>query len=1053
MLGGDAATILGHADAEATKLGLDADATRLGIDPGATRLGFDADATRLGLDPDATQLTPPPRPDSEVTRITPIGPDTGATRLGGPGLTEVTRLSHSPTPPPPPGAHPSGENGPLGIGEEFGRYTIVRMLGIGGMGAVYQAWDKELEVVVALKVIRPEITQDPVAEAEIERRFKRELLLARQVTHRNVVRIHDLGEIRAIKYITMSYVDGTDLATLIKRVGRLPIPKVLKIMRSVVSGLVAAHAAGVVHRDLKPANIMIDSHGEALIMDFGIARSTGGPGELPASADAHGAPPAGIKATGKYTDATVLGAIVGTIEYMAPEQARAEPVDQRADIYATGLILYDMLTGKRRAGGAVTALDELKTRMEGPPAPIKTAVPEVPEAVAALIARAVEPDAAKRFQTTTELEAALERLDENGVPKPIKRSFNVPIIAAVVALAAVAAGGAWWYSVANAPPKEQQAISIAIADLENRTGDPTFDRTLEPTLRRALEGAGFITAYDRNGIQRTLNIAIEGKLDEAATREIAVKQGLGAVLAGAIEKQGNSYSLSLKATKPVEGTVLADFSKRAASKEAVLTAATDLVASIRKKLGDTESDANPLFAKASLSASSLEVVRLYSLAMEAVTKNKFEDARTHLLKAVEIDPDFGVGYQVLAVVSRNLNQPEEAQRYIDKAISQIDHMTEREQFSTRGMLFRIQGDNAQCAKEYGAMVARFKADVIGRNQRANCEVQLRHLQSAVDEMTEVVKIIPMRAAFRVNLALYSNYNGDFETGLTQGLKVLEISGGPDPYGSVAVAMAHTAKGSFAEAAETYRAAIPLGGVAAAFAHSGLGDLSIVEGRYAEAIKTLRDAAAADAANAARAARKVVAQAYAELLRGQKAAAIAAADKALTMSQSFKIRFLAGRIFVEAGKPEKAKPLIDSLSKELQPEPQAYAKTLEALVAIHSSDPRPAVKLLTEANELLDTWIGHFDMGRAYLATKQFPQAESEFSRATKRRGEALSLFLDEEATFGYFPVVHYYLGQARQGMNMGSAAESYQAYIDLRGKASEDALLADTRRRLAALKK
>jgi tetratricopeptide (TPR) repeat protein len=269
-------------------------------------------------------------------------------------------------------------------------------------------------------------------------------------------------------------------------------------------------------------------------------------------------------------------------------------------------------------------------------------------------------------------------------------------------------------------------------------------------------------------------------------------------------------------------------------------------------------------------------------------------------------------------------------------------------------------------------------------------------------------------------------------------------------------MAQTAKGNFAEAAETYRAAIPLGGVATAFAVSGLGDLAIVQGRYAEAIKILGDGAAAEAKNprtTARAATKLVAQAYAELMRGQKAAAIAAADKALGLSQNVKIRFVAGRIFVEAGKPEKAKPLIESLSKELQPEPQAYGKTLEALVAIHGKDPRPAIKLLTEANELLDTWIGHFDMGRAYLATKQYPQAESEFSRANKRRGEALSLFLDEEATYGYFPAVHYYWGQARQGQSLGSAAESYQTYIDLRGKAGEDALLADARRRLAALKK
>src|SRR5262249_43486907 len=173
---------------------------------------------------------------------------------------------------------PSGsiENGPLKPGQVFGpRYHIIRLLGIGGMGAVYQAWDAELGVAVAIKVIRPDAIADPTAAAEVERGFKRELLLARQVTHKNVVRIYDLGTIDGIKYITMSYVAGEDLATILKREGQLPVARALAIARHVVSGLVAAHHADIVHRDLKPANIMIDSKGEALIMDFGIARSTG----------------------------------------------------------------------------------------------------------------------------------------------------------------------------------------------------------------------------------------------------------------------------------------------------------------------------------------------------------------------------------------------------------------------------------------------------------------------------------------------------------------------------------------------------------------------------------------------------------------------------------------------------------------------------------------------------------------------------------------------------------------------------------------------------------
>src|SRR5262249_39659155 len=157
------------------------------------------------------------------------------------------------------------------------RYHVIRLLGIGGMGAVYQAWDSELGVAVAIKVIRPEATVDPAAAADVERRFKRELVLARQGTHKNVARTHDLGEINGIKYITMRYVDGSDLATTLRHAGQLATSRALHIARGIVAGLAAAHKAGVVHRDLKPANIMIEADsGEAVIMDFGIARSTGG---------------------------------------------------------------------------------------------------------------------------------------------------------------------------------------------------------------------------------------------------------------------------------------------------------------------------------------------------------------------------------------------------------------------------------------------------------------------------------------------------------------------------------------------------------------------------------------------------------------------------------------------------------------------------------------------------------------------------------------------------------------------------------------------------------
>ena len=187
------------------------------------------------------------------------------------------------------GARPKEPRGPLNPGQQFGsRYHILRQLGIGGMGAVYQAYDQELEVAVALKVIRPEVTRDATAAQDIERRFKQELLLARQVTHKNVVRIHDLGEIDGIKYITMPYIKGADLATVL-RDERLPVMGVMALARQIAAGLQAAHDAGVVHRDLKPANVMIDGDdNHAIIMDFGIARSTSRVGSVPAPSTASG---------------------------------------------------------------------------------------------------------------------------------------------------------------------------------------------------------------------------------------------------------------------------------------------------------------------------------------------------------------------------------------------------------------------------------------------------------------------------------------------------------------------------------------------------------------------------------------------------------------------------------------------------------------------------------------------------------------------------------------------------------------------------------------------
>jgi len=401
----------------------------------------------------------------------------------------------------------------------------------------------------------------------------------------------------------------------------------------------------------------------------------------------------------------------------------------------------------------------------------------------------------------------------------------------------------------------------------------------------------------------------------------------------------------------------------------------------------------------------------------------------------------------MAAMSRNLGNPQDAEKYTKEALRYLDGMTERERFNARGMLYIGTGDYQQCVKEYEDLVARYTADVYARNRLALCSTHLRDMRKAVDEMREVVKIVPKRAVFRVNLALYESYGGDFQTGEREARAAQEL--GNPQWGLFSLAFAQLGQGQMPRAVETYQELAKINGQGASQAASGLGDLATYEGRFSDAARILGQGATADltSSNADRAAAKFASLAYAHLLRGQKGAAVAAAEKALLNSQAVKIRFLAARVLVEADQLAKARPLIAGLASEIQTEPQAHAKILEGDAFLKSGDPRQAIKILTEANGLLDTWIGHFDLGRAYLDAGLFAQADSEFDRCIKRRGEALSLFIDEEPTYGYLPPVYYYQGRAREGLKTEGFAESYREYLNIRSQSKEDPLLPDVRRR------
>ena len=319
------------------------------------------------------------------------------------------------------------------------------------------------------------------------------------------------------------------------------------------------------------------------------------------------------------------------------------------------------------------------------------------------------------------------------------------------------------------------------------------------------------------------------------------------------------------------------------------------------------------------------------------------------------------------------------------------------------------------------------------------------MPQAVEEMRQVVKILPNRALYRENLALYADYSGDFQTAEQE----IRAMAKPGLFALLALAFAQVGQGQVPAAAETYRGLSAVDDEGRSYTQSGLADLAVYEGRYADAEKLLKLAADEDlkAKIPDKAASKFAALAGVRSLQQKKTEAVGASEQALANSQAVKIRFLAAQALIEAGSLAKARALSKGLASELQAEPQAYAAILEGLDALSRKDARQAIKLLTTANTMLDTWIGHYHLGRAYLEAGVFPQADSEFDRCLNRRGEALALFLDEEPTYGIFPNVYYYQGRVREGLKSTNFADSYRAYLAIRGASTDDPFVAEARRR------
>jgi tetratricopeptide (TPR) repeat protein len=517
-----------------------------------------------------------------------------------------------------------------------GRYRIVSRLGFAAVGEVWRADDLVLGTPVAVKVI-------PAPSAEVRGHILNEVRLARQITDPAVRRVFDVGEEGNDVFCTMELIDGEDLGTLLKRVGRLPAEKVRDIGRQILSGLAAAHALGVLHRDVRPANILIDQYGAVCITDFAI---------------------------GVSPDRALEQVAAGDVNYLAPEQlVPGGQVSERTDLYAVGAVLYELLVGEP---------PPRNTSSSGPPRPSQR-VSDVDPALEQTIVRAMSRDARDRPASAAAMRAALEAKRTTRPTARLTPWIAGAALAAIVGLLAV---------VSSRLLPRAQALSdrdtIVLADFVNNTGDPVFDGTLKVALSVALEQSPFLKVYPEVSVRDTLRLmqrSADAPITRTLARDIAQREQLKALVAGSIVSLGSHYAIALEAVDAQTGDSMAREQVEVPSKEEVLTALGTATSSFREKLGESLASVRRFDAPLPrATTSSLEALHAYALALDEGRLVPRVEAIPHLQRAIELDPNFAMAHALLSGVYANTGRFAEAPRYAQRAFELRDRVSERERF-------------------------------------------------------------------------------------------------------------------------------------------------------------------------------------------------------------------------------------------------------------------------------------------------------------------------------------------------------------------------------------
>jgi len=578
-----------------------------------------------------------------------------------------------------------------------GRYEIQKLLGMGGMGAVYRARDMEVERVVGLKVIRPDLAGNPAILA----RFKQELVLARQITHKNIVRIYDLNEADGVKFITMEFIEGEDLRTILTRQGKLAPEEAVSIVLQVCAGLQAAHAEGVIHRDLKPGNLMRDGAGRVVIMDFGLARSLQGDGM------------------------TQTGMMIGTMEYMSPEQAMGKELDARSDEFAVGLIFYELLTGFMPYQ-AESAIASLVKRTQERAVPLVNVDANIPASLSDIVSRCLERDPQERFASMQELADELEvwrgKRPRGGssvlgrpgtsrvAPHPAQRlpvKWITAGVAAVVLAAAAVAGFHYWRPAGGETAAVQgPVISLAIVPFYNASGDSSLNwigSSIAESLSSDIGESAHLRLVSADRLQQVLQdlrVSSQSQLDLSTLKRIAEFTHADTIVSGQYERFGEQTQITAT-VHDLKSDSEISMKTEVANEKDLLGSMEKLAADLREKLAANPEMLKELQAHSQhVTTKSIPALRAYDEGLQLARAGNDTQAVTKFEEATTQDPSFALAFSRLAQTYAALGYDDKAEQASRRAVELSDNLPAADRFLIQANHAGILHDTAKAIAAY-----------------------------------------------------------------------------------------------------------------------------------------------------------------------------------------------------------------------------------------------------------------------------------------------------------------------------------------------------------------